>query len=122
MRRNVEMKRRSHELRRDATPAENILWRRLRARQADGFKFRRQHIMERFIVDLYCAEARPVVELDGESHVGRETHDAERQAWLEGRGLKVFRFWDTEVYENADGVVQGVYSECQTRATRRPSP
>lgn len=122
MKRNHEMKRRSRRLRGDATPSERILWRGLRDRRLAGFKFRRQHVLGSFIVDLYCAEARLVVELDGESHVGRERNDAERQAQLEARGLKVLRFWDTEAYEHPEAVLEAILEECEARRFESPSP
>jgi very-short-patch-repair endonuclease len=56
---------RAQQLRQEQTPAEAILWSRLRNRQPDGFKFRRQHIIGRFVVDFCCAEQRLIVEIDG---------------------------------------------------------
>jgi len=61
-----------------ATPAEAKLWARQRNRQLGGFKFRRQQPIDRFIVDFYCAEARLVVELDGDSHTDQAEYDAAR--------------------------------------------
>lgn len=122
MRRNAEMKRRSRELRTDMTPSERKLWRHLRSREAGGYKFRRQHVVGHFIVDFCCPAARLVVELDGESHLGREKHDVRRQGLLEAEGLKVLRFWDTEVHEQLDAVVEAIYRECEARADKAPSP
>ena len=109
-----EMKRRARELRRDPTPTERLLWRRLRARGA-RHKFRRQQVIDDYIVDFYCAAARLVVELDGESHLGRERRDARRQRALESHGLEVLRFWDTEVHQDVESVLNAVYEACERR-------
>ncbi len=106
---------RARELRRDQAPAEAVLWRELRARRLAGFKFRRQNIIGGFVADFYCAECKLVVELDGETHVGIEDADQDRQSTLEQRGLKVLRFWNTEVYENLDGVLKVILQECESR-------
>ncbi len=110
-------------LRREMTPAERILWSELRGRRFAGFKFRRQHTVGAFIMDFYCAEAALVVELDGESHVGKELPDQWRQQRLEALGLKVFRVWNTDVYEDRDVVMEAIWQECESRrATRTPHP
>ena len=106
---------RARELRRMQAPAEAILWRRLRGRQFVGFKFRRQAVIGGCIVDFYCAECTLVLELDGESHVGKEDPDRQRQKDLEDRGLKMLRFWNAEVFDNLDGVLQAIYDECVRR-------
>ena len=106
---------RARELRREQAPAEAVLWRELRARQLAGFKFRRQVVIGGFVADFYCAECKLVIEIDGESHVGIEDTDRNRQSALEQRGSKVLRFWDTEVYENLDGVLQVILQECESR-------
>ena len=92
------------------------MWQRLRSRQLGGYKFRRQHPVGNYIVDFYCAGAQLVVELDGESHIGNEQHDAAREQYLETCGLTVLRFWDTEVFGNTEGVLQRILETCQARA------
>jgi very-short-patch-repair endonuclease len=76
---------RARELRRTATPAERKLWSALRGKQLHGLKFRRQHPLPPYILDLYCHEKRLVVELDGGQHneVARTAYDLERTAWLQ---------------------------------------
>jgi very-short-patch-repair endonuclease len=64
------------------TKPERILWNALRNRQLDGHHFRRQHPIGDFIVDFFCAEARLVIEVDGDSHAGQREYDARRTAWL----------------------------------------
>jgi very-short-patch-repair endonuclease len=95
-------------LRKNTTKPEQILWSILRGRQLDGLKFRRQHPIEPYIVDFYCAEASLVVELDGESHNGQEVHDEKRSDHLMKLGLNIFRVTNDEVLTNLDGVAEGI--------------
>jgi very-short-patch-repair endonuclease len=99
---------RAIDLRKQATHSEKLLWSILSGRQLNGLKFRRQHPIEPFIVDFYCAEAKLVIELDGESHNGRESYDAERSKLLANLGLNVMRITNDEVLTNLDGVAEGI--------------
>ena len=81
---------------------------RLRARQLGGLKFRRQHPVGRFVVDFFCLEQGIVVELDGGQHAVQTEYDQRRSAFLSLRGYRVLRFWDNEVIENIDGVLQQI--------------
>jgi very-short-patch-repair endonuclease len=83
--------------RQEPTLAEDQLWNHLRKRQRLGFKFRRQHTIERFIVDFYCAEAWLVIEVDGSVHDYTVDEDAIRQEFLESTGLRVIRFTNDDV-------------------------
>ena len=114
------LQQRARELRQEMTPTECILWKLLRDRRLAGFKFRRQRPLAGYIVDFYCAAATLVVELDGESHVGKEGRDARRQQTLERHGYKVLRFWDTDVYDNLEGVLEGIWRECLARSAGPP--
>ena len=100
-------------LRKNLTEAERLLWSRLRNRQLEDYRFRRQHPVGRYIVDFVCLQARLVIELDGGQHNEDEAieRDAERTAWLEQEGFRVIRFWNHEVFENLDGVLDVVYFE-----------
>jgi adenine-specific DNA-methyltransferase len=115
---------RARDLRRRLTPAEQILWKELRGRRFAGFKFRRQYAFGPFILDFCCVEVALVVELDGESHVGRTLVDGERQAKLEASGFRVLRFYNHDVYEDKDTVREAIYRECMTRraALQPPHP
>jgi len=75
MRQNARQRDRARVLRRNSTPAEVILWRDLRNRRFDGHKFRRQRPIGPFIADFYCAALALVIELDGDSHLGKELPD-----------------------------------------------
>lgn len=94
-------------LRRQQITTEQKLWSRLRDRRLCGYKFRRQVPLGRFIVDFSCYDARLVIELDGGQHAEavQSMADSERTAWLESRGFRVLRFWNSEVEENMDGVL-----------------
>ena len=105
------------------TAAEDALWRILRSRQVDGLKFRRQHAIERFIVDFYCSEARLVVEVDGAAHDYTQAEDAVRQEYLEALGLRVLRFSNDEVLQQADTVIQAIRDALRTTFEQiSPSP
>ena len=73
---------RARQLRRDMTKPELMLWAAIRNGQLDGYHFRRQHPMGDFVVDFFCARARLVIEIDGDSHAGRREYDQTRTAWL----------------------------------------
>src|SRR5262245_1191460 len=107
--------RRARELRREMTPAEAILWRELRGRRFAGYKFRRQRPIGPYVADFYCHDCALIVELDGESHLGREAADRDRQVNLEACGLKVLRFWNSDVYDDLPTVLEAISQECQRR-------
>jgi very-short-patch-repair endonuclease len=102
---DVISKRLARQMRAQATPAERTLWERLRNRRLDGRRFRRQHAIDRFIVDFYCAERRLVVELDGDVHVGRVEHDEARDHHLRALGLRVLRLTNEQVLSDLDAAV-----------------
>jgi len=95
----------AREMRHDPTPAEEKLWEAIRSRQVEGKKFRRQHTIDRFIVDFYCPEAQLVIEVDGAVHQYTYEEDAIRQAYLEACGLQVLRFSNDYVMTNLDGAL-----------------
>jgi very-short-patch-repair endonuclease len=105
---NSTLKERARQLRRDQTEAEKRLWACLRSRQLSGFKFRCQFVIGPFITDFCCFEQQLVVELDGGQHASNTDHDEARSDFLRSRGYKVLRFWDNEVFENIDGVLQRI--------------
>jgi very-short-patch-repair endonuclease len=94
-------------LRQNMTVTERRLWLKLRGRQLDGWKFRRQHPIGEYVVDFYCPAARLVIELDGASHDREDRFDygQRRQAWLESQCYKVLRFSaDDPAQDYLDGV------------------
>src|SRR4051812_15161818 len=106
---------RARELRQEITPTENRLWSHLRGRRFAGFKFRRQTPIAGYIADFYCAKARLIIELDGESHVGKEAADENRRRAIEAHGFKVLQIWDTHVYEDLDAVLVMIWRQCEAR-------
>jgi very-short-patch-repair endonuclease len=93
-------------MRREQTAPEQKLWLELRAKRFAGGKFRRQVVIDRYIVDFACRNpTKLVVEVDGDTHAGRERYDAARTAELEKRGYGVMRFTNSEVTANLDGVL-----------------
>jgi len=95
-------------LRNNATEAEHRLWQHLRRRQLNGFKFRRQHQIGRFVCDFVCLEAAIVVELDGSQHVTQSRYDDQRDAFLKSNGFRVLRFWNGSVFSEPHAVVQTI--------------
>jgi 5-methyltetrahydrofolate--homocysteine methyltransferase len=83
------------------TPAEALLWQLLRSDRARGFTFRRQHAIGPYIVDFYCAAASLVIEVDGPIHDQQQEEDAARTEFIEQLGLRVLRFTNKEVLEDA---------------------
>ncbi len=104
---------RRRELRKRSTSAETILWRALRNRRFASRKFRRQHGIGPFIVDFYSAQLNLIIELDGDSHLGREAYDSNRQSWLESQGHRVMRILNLHVCENLEGVLDQIDRECE---------
>jgi len=90
---------RARQLRESATQHGRLLWRHLRKRQLQGWKFRRQHPVDRYIIDFYCPEARLAIELDGGSHnfTNRESLDQKRTRFLAGKNILVLRFWNYQL-------------------------
>ena len=101
----------ARKLRREQMDQERILWSRLRARKVGGPRFRRQHPIGPYIVDFCCPEMMLVVELDGGQHADQETEDQERTRFLESQGYRVIRFWNNQVVENLEGVLEKIWIE-----------
>jgi type I restriction enzyme R subunit len=111
----------ARELRRNQTPAEEVLWELLRNRQLMGAKFRRQHQFGEYVCDFFCHDAKLVVECDGEPHseAARIKHDAKRDAYLRSQGLTVVRFENQRVLNDIDAVLQEIASHLPSPPGRR---
>ena len=118
----MDARSRARRLRAERTLAEHRLWMRLRARQLDGCRFRHQFPIGGYVVDFVCRRRRLVVEVDGGQHAERREADAARTAWLERRGYKVVRFWNSDVLEAIEGVVETILAELRDRDPPPPRP
>lgn len=103
----TELKNRRRQLRKKQTPAEAILWECLRNKQLDGFKFRRQHSIGRYVVDFYCPARKLAIELDGSIHRLKEVrlNDAEKAAFLRSMRIDIKRFSNRAVFHHLDTVL-----------------
>lgn len=99
-------------LRKNPTRAETILWNKLRSKQLEGAKFRRQQPIETYIVDFVSFEKRVIIELDGGQHANQELKDEQRDNRLAEDGFKVLRFWNNDVLENIDAVLEIIKRNC----------
>ena len=108
---------RAKALRKTSTDAERRMWLLLRDRRLLPFKFRRQHPIGPYIADFVCIEKRLVVELDGGQHADAVEYDERRTAEIQERGYRVIRFWDNDVLQRTESVMQALYRELG-----RPSP
>ena len=95
---------RAKELRREMTPAEKLLWQEVRANKL-GVRFRRQQVIQGFIVDFYCHQAGLVVEVDGDVHDLQKEEDERREKVLAEMGLRIVRFRNDEVVRDVSAVV-----------------
>lgn len=104
-------------MRKDSTEAEGILWEALRNRNL-GDKFRRQHLIEDYIVDFVCLEKKLVVEVDGEYHNEQEQKEADdlRTQYLEFYGFKVIRFSNIEVEKELESVIEKIKFELDSQS------
>lgn len=107
---------RAREMRHPQTPAEATIWRNLRNRNLK-YKFRRQHPIDNFIIDFYCAEAKLLIEIDGESHLQKEQmeYDTARTEHLEEIGYKVIRFTNNNVRYSIHAVIDEIIKVVKDR-------
>jgi very-short-patch-repair endonuclease len=105
------------QLRTNMTDAERRLWYRLRAHRFGGFKFKRQVPIGPYVVDFSCLGRRVIVEVDGGQHADSQS-DITRDRYLERQGFRVLRFWNNDVLQNTDGVLEMILSTLATP----PSP
>jgi very-short-patch-repair endonuclease len=100
-------------LRANTTPHERTLWRALKELPIEGTHFRRQAPIGRYVVDFFCPAKRLIIELDGGHHNDDETakRDSERQAWLEQEGHRVIHFWNSDLTNDLNAVLERIYVE-----------
>ncbi|MDO5091357.1 MAG: endonuclease domain-containing protein [Cardiobacteriaceae bacterium] len=102
----------ARQLRKNMTDAERHLWRRLRGKQLHGIKFRRQQSIGEYIVDFVSLEHALVIELDGGQHAVQQHYDAARSAFLQAQGYHVLRFWNHDVLQQTEAVLESILLHC----------
>lgn len=115
-----ELLKRAKALRNRMSPFEWKLWNHLSRSQLGGFKFRRQHVIDRFIVDFFCPQKALIVEVDG------DTHDKQRDAWRDkinaACGFETLRFTNSDIDLAIDAVLQRILSTLEQLPDRWPRP
>ena len=109
---------RAKELRQSMTPAESKLWQHLRGNRLEKFHFRRQQIIEGYIVDFYCHAVGLVVEVDGEIHQQQKDYDQDRDEQLRGLGLNILRFSNADVEGDLNNVLRMILEVCKKDRSR----
>ena len=104
----MDLTHRAKELRKHQTDAEKKLWYYLRNRNFAGYKFRRQFVVDRYIVDFLCHELQLVIEIDGSQHIEQVLYDETRTNYLNACGLRVIRFWNHDVLQEIDSVLEAL--------------
>jgi very-short-patch-repair endonuclease len=102
---------RARSLRKNMTEAERKLWGRLREQQL-GIRFRRQVVLGRYIVDFASFTPKIIIEVDGSQHADNAHYDEQRTKWLESMGYRVLRYWNNEVLNNLDAVLDAIWKAC----------
>ena len=105
-------------LRKRSTDAENILWKNLRAKRLQGFKFRRQEPIGKYIADFVCYERRVIIKLDGGQHSEESEKDQERDEWFRSERFRVLRFWNNDVLSKTEEILEIIIKKC----LETPSP
>ena len=102
------LRERARSLRKTQTDVEAMMWRLLRSRELAGCKFRRQHPVVGYIADFICLDRKVIVELDGGQHDGNVQYDQARTHRLNEAGFRVLRFWNHQVIESREAVLEAV--------------
>ena len=102
-------------LKSNQTPIELALWQQLRNRRFKGFKFRRQYILQGYIVDFVCLKERLIIELDGGQHGAKIKYDAARTSKFENNGFRLIRFWNNDFLNHRDVVLDVIYQTLMRR-------
>ncbi len=106
------------EFHQNLTPSEALLWSRLRASRLGGFHFRRQQVIEPYIVDFYCHSASLVVEVDGDIHAFQKGYDLECDQYLKELGYSVLRLTNDQIEKNLDGALEQILAFCKAASDR----
>ncbi|MBN1854978.1 MAG: DUF559 domain-containing protein [Pirellulales bacterium] len=102
--------------------AEQRLWLHLRCCQMNGIKFRRQAPIGAYVVDFVAYGKKLVIELDGGQHSEKKGYDTDRTRWLNSQGFRVIRFWNDQIFEELDGVLEKIWDELHNDRAPLPGP
>lgn len=104
-------------LRSNSTNAEKTLWNKLRKKQLAGYRFQRQYSVNNYILDFYCPKKRLGIELDGGHHAESDQalYDDIRTKSISKYGIKVIRFWNIDIYNRIDKVLETIFTELEQR-------
>lgn len=105
---NPKLKELAKKLRKNMTLSEIMLWNELKRKQIRGFDFDRQRPIDEYIVDFYCKDLMLAIEIDGESHFGKESYDSKRDERFNDLGIRVLHFDDFEVRQNLEMVINTI--------------
>jgi very-short-patch-repair endonuclease len=106
------MHERAKKLRREMTPAEKILWQKLRTNKLNGLHFRRQQVIHGYLADFYCHQHELIVEVNGGIHETQKEYDAERETFLRALGFRVIRLTNEEVDNDLRSVLRKIVEAC----------
>jgi very-short-patch-repair endonuclease len=109
-------------LRRAMTPAERTLWTELRGAGLAGLRFRRQQIIDGFVVDFYCHRAALVIEVDGGVHASQTEYDTERDRVMAAHGLHVLRVSNDSISSDLPGVLKQIEAAAREGPLPQPLP
>ena len=111
----------ARDLRQKHSDAEHFMWALLRSRRFCGMKFRRQHPVTPYVLDFYCDAAKLAIELDGGQHNtdAARRHDSRRTEFLKTQGIAILRFWNHEVFQDTDDVLEAIHNALTPALSRR---
>jgi len=105
---------RARNMRKFSTEHEERLWYFLRNRRLNGYKFHRQYIIAPYIVDFICRSKKLIIEADGSQHLENKQYDDERSHFLYAHGYRILRFWNNEIQENIQEVLEVILSALES--------
>jgi len=110
----------ARELRKYQTLSEEKVWEILRNRRFLEFKFRRQHVIEGFVIDFFCKELKLGIEVDGGVHLNRKEYDDIRQMIIESEGIRIIRILNDEIRQDPNKVLNGIKREIENSSVPVP--
>jgi len=114
------LRERAKSMRSEATPAEHRLWQILRAKRLAGYKFKRQLVIDHYIADFVCPGHRLIVEADGGQHAESD-YDRRRDEYLRAQGFRILRFWNSDIFNNEEGVADAIFAALTAPLPARPA-